>query len=346
MAASVCRTLKSVAPLSSGTVRPFAEMMPRVTLSPPSSASAFPIAITSSPTCSLSELPSFATGRPVASTLSTARSLSVERPSTLAFLLVPSVNVTSISPPAPSTTWLFVTMMPSDEITKPVPAPPLSFWLPETAPPVRIATTAGSTFWRMPWMSCGSAIVDVLRELLRPSTGARSPCASTSRPSSRGRCHPAVPPPTRAPMSAPATNCFHAPGGHVGGSGGGGGGRRWPGRRRRGRVPVAATAAAPSRSTGGSRGRYGRLVRSSGPALLGGHRLGRVARTGSPVGRRRRWAGSRSRALRQWFRELFGRLRRHTKASTRFRVPAKPETRLRAVLGTIWRHLPLHSPNG
>ncbi len=129
-----------------------------------------PIATTSSPTWSLSELPSFADGSPVASTFNTARSLSVERPSTFADLLVPSVNVTWISPFAPSTTWLFVTMMPSDEMTNPVPAPPLSFWSPETAPPVRIATTAGSTFWRMPWMSCGSAMVDVLRELV-PAVG-------------------------------------------------------------------------------------------------------------------------------------------------------------------------------
>ena len=69
-------------------------------------------------------------------------------------------------PPAPSTTWLFVTITPSEEMTKPVPAPPPSLWSPVAAPPVRMATTEGSTFERMLWMSVASAIAEVLRAAL------------------------------------------------------------------------------------------------------------------------------------------------------------------------------------
>src|SRR6476661_463997 len=228
-------------------------MMPRVTLRPPSSASAFPIAMTSSPTWVSSELPSFANASPVASTLSTARSLSPEVPSTFAVLLVPSVKVTSMLPFAPWTTWLLVTTTPSAEITKPVPSPL----------PVRIATTAGSTFARIPWMSCASAITEVLRPVaavLGRTTTVRVVVSLLSRAETPA----ATPPPTSAPTSAPATNCFHAPGrlGALAPGGGDCGG---------GAAPVASGRGAPAGQGGGPIGSTGAVTGSAplGTSLVG-----------------------------------------------------------------------------
>ena len=99
-------------------------------VSPPCSASAFPMATTSSPTCTSSESPSSMVGRSVASTFThreVARRVAPEH------LRVADRAVGEHAPGScsrPSTTWLLVTITPSDEITKPVPAAP-----PESGPP-------------------------------------------------------------------------------------------------------------------------------------------------------------------------------------------------------------------
>ena len=87
--------------------RPVALTIPVVTVC--SRPNGLPIAMTGSPTCSSAELPSGITGRPVASTLSRARSVLGSRPTTFAGSSRPSESLTLISV-APSTTWLFVTM--------------------------------------------------------------------------------------------------------------------------------------------------------------------------------------------------------------------------------------------
>ena len=65
IAASVWMTSSSALPVLVPTSRCRPEMIPRVTLSPPWSASALPIATTSSPTCTSSESPSAIVGSPV-----------------------------------------------------------------------------------------------------------------------------------------------------------------------------------------------------------------------------------------------------------------------------------------
>ncbi len=87
--------------------RPVALTMPVVTVR--SRPKGLPIAITGSPTCSAPESPSGITGRPVASTLRSARSVRGSRPTTLPGSSRPSSILTWISV-APSTTWLLVMM--------------------------------------------------------------------------------------------------------------------------------------------------------------------------------------------------------------------------------------------
>src|SRR3954453_6987338 len=217
-------------------------MIPWVTESPPSRASALPTATTWSPTCSASELPSFTVGRFLPSTLSTARSYSGARPSSFAACFVPSLNATSIRPLASATTWLLVTMTPSGEITKPVPSPPLD--PPEspekspesTAAPVWTVTTAPLTFARTACTSLALPITDVLLtgfDAVPPTTPVRVVLVVSSFVASATPA--AVPPPTRAPTTTPTTN-WRQPGpreppsaaGVADGSGdcgGGGGGR-------------------------------------------------------------------------------------------------------------------------
>ena len=106
------------------------------------------MATTSSPTWTSSELPSAMVGSPVASTLTTARSLGALCPRIRASRVVPSENTAWILW-APSITWLLVTITPSDEITNPVPAAP-----PESGPPSSTsATTAGTSVFRICAMS-------------------------------------------------------------------------------------------------------------------------------------------------------------------------------------------------
>ena len=87
--------------------RPSAETMPEVTVWP--KPKGLPIASTMSPTRSVSEEPKVVAGRSVASTCSTARSVSGSLPTTLASSFLPSESDTSISSAA-STTWLLVRM--------------------------------------------------------------------------------------------------------------------------------------------------------------------------------------------------------------------------------------------
>jgi hypothetical protein len=102
-----------VVPLpGSCTVRPSALTTPAVTVGPPGSASALPIATTQSPTCNWSESPSWATGRSSAVIWITARSVCGSRPMSVAVKVRPSVSETA-SCCAPSMTWLLVRMWPS-----------------------------------------------------------------------------------------------------------------------------------------------------------------------------------------------------------------------------------------
>ena len=94
--------------------------MPSVTV--PDSPSGEPIASTGSPTTTLSELPSGSAGRFLAFTSQhrdvIARGLA-ERPSPT--VERPLLKVTSTSPWASATTWLFVTMTPVSSMTNPEP---------------------------------------------------------------------------------------------------------------------------------------------------------------------------------------------------------------------------------
>ena len=87
--------------------RPVPLMIPTVTVW--SRPNGLPIAITGSATRSAVELPSAIAGRPVASTLMTAMSVSGSLPTSLAASFRPSLRVTSMAL-APSTTWWLVTM--------------------------------------------------------------------------------------------------------------------------------------------------------------------------------------------------------------------------------------------
>ena len=87
--------------------RPSAETMPMVTVWP--KPKGLPIASTTSPTRSVSTEPKVIAGRSLASTRSTARSVSGSLPTTVASSTLPSDNDTSISSAA-STTWLLVRM--------------------------------------------------------------------------------------------------------------------------------------------------------------------------------------------------------------------------------------------
>jgi hypothetical protein len=88
-------------------LRPVALTMPWVTVCPTPKGS--PTASTTSPTCTEPGSANVTGCRPVASTFSTARSVSGSVPSTRAAATLPSGSMTAISL-APSTTWLLVRM--------------------------------------------------------------------------------------------------------------------------------------------------------------------------------------------------------------------------------------------
>ena len=130
MAASVWRNFaRRILPSS----RPLPLMMPALTVV--SSSNGLPIAITQSPMSSLSESPSFETGRSWAfSSLMTARSLSGSVLISAALNSRPSGSST-VTVSAPATTWLLVSTRPSLSTITPEPTPergcvwPPSGWL-------------------------------------------------------------------------------------------------------------------------------------------------------------------------------------------------------------------------
>ena len=94
--------------------------MPAVTVPP--RLNGLPIAITHSPSRSLSESPNLtAFSGLVGLTLSSARSVLVSRPMTSAFRMVPSLRMTLTSS-APLMTWLLVTTSPDASMMKPEPS--------------------------------------------------------------------------------------------------------------------------------------------------------------------------------------------------------------------------------
>ncbi|MPN12349.1 hypothetical protein SDC9_159665 [bioreactor metagenome] len=100
IAASVWISLNLRSPISMERFK--ALITPAVTLPLNSRPSGLPIAIAGSPRIRLSESPRAATGKPVASTLTTARSVAGSEPSTLPGMVRPSNKETTIS-------WAFST---------------------------------------------------------------------------------------------------------------------------------------------------------------------------------------------------------------------------------------------
>ncbi len=130
--------------------RPLALTTPLVTVGPPGRSRALPMARTSSPTWSASELPSSAAVSPSASIWSTARSVGASRPTMLAWNWRPSSRVMVILsagwPVSTVMTWLLVTMWPSSSMMKPVPTPGGGVTCPNTssvAASLRMCTTDG-----------------------------------------------------------------------------------------------------------------------------------------------------------------------------------------------------------
>ena len=118
--ASVWMKSVNVRPASfDGTERPSAETTPVVTV--PLRPNGLPTATTVSPIIRSKEVPIGAAVRFFESTRRTARSLSGSTPISFAGTCVPSLKLT-VMREAPSTTWLFVTMMPSLDQTKPEPS--------------------------------------------------------------------------------------------------------------------------------------------------------------------------------------------------------------------------------
>ena len=128
IAASVCKALikeLSVAESPAVTGRFFALMIPKVTV--PDKPSGEPIAITGSPTATLSLSPNWRAGRFFALIFNTARSYEESRPRIVPSYISPLLSVTRIVPPFSATaaiTWLFVKIYPLLSITKPDPVPP------------------------------------------------------------------------------------------------------------------------------------------------------------------------------------------------------------------------------
>ena len=97
-----------------------AETMPAVTVPP--RLNGLPIAITHSPSRSLSESPNFTAFSGLSGlTLSSARSVLVSRPTISAFRVVPSLRMTLTSS-ASAMTWLLVTIRPDGSMMKPEPS--------------------------------------------------------------------------------------------------------------------------------------------------------------------------------------------------------------------------------
>mmetsp|Transcript_5253 Transcript_5253/g.14087 ORF Transcript_5253/g.14087 Transcript_5253/m.14087 type:complete len:323 (-) Transcript_5253:631-1599(-) len=123
IAASVCIKFSLFSGIPTSAALRFSELtMPSVTVL--SSPSGLPTAMTQSPTCKSSLMPSGATGTliPFVSIFTTARSKRSSLPFTTPMNDRPSVSVT-VTFEAPFTTCAFVTSSPSSEIMKPEPCP-------------------------------------------------------------------------------------------------------------------------------------------------------------------------------------------------------------------------------
>ena len=117
-----------IVPLPVSNERPTAETMPRVTVGAPARSSALPIATTSSPTCTVVELPTSAVVSP-----STPRTRSS---ATSAAVSIPTTCALRASPPA-AVTWTSATMA-SAAVHPPAPAPAPSLRAARAAPAGRV----------------------------------------------------------------------------------------------------------------------------------------------------------------------------------------------------------------
>lgn len=133
--------------------------MPLVTV--PVSPSGEPIATTSSPTWTPSELPSVATFRPEGafSNLMSARSFLLSVPTTFAVYDLPLLSCTLISE-APEMTWLLVTISPLDEMITPEPVDEPAFEVALTS--TILGLTAWATPATVPFLAAGTTVVLVL----------------------------------------------------------------------------------------------------------------------------------------------------------------------------------------
>src|SRR5581483_9405765 len=283
MAASVWRTWRRVSVLPpepwspAEIVRSRAETMPSVTVGPPSRARALPMATTESPTTRASELPILTAGRPLASTLRTARSAVASFPRTRPASLRPSASVT-VMVLAPAMTWLLVTITPSGLRTNPLPAPCSgTAWRKAPTPRawVWMDTTDGPTAWTIWWTSPGWARSDARAAATALELTAGAAVVVWFRAT--------IPPATRAPTTAPTTTPARKrrPGpaaptqgreGRAAGGGGGGGGGAYGGGK-------------PSPVGGAAGGATGGPQLKAGPGSPGPRgSLGSAGRPGDPAG--------------------------------------------------------------
>src|SRR6185503_16205003 len=215
MAASVCRkSSKGPWPIE----RPLALMMPAVTVCWRPKGE--PMASTQSPTLSLSESPSVAEGKvPPPWRRSTARSVRLSTPATLALYFLPSAVVASISL-ARSTTWAFVSTVPDGSTITPDPRLRAGSGRSGVSPPkkrrknsspknssigvrpaprvtVLMLTTAGPTL---------SATWEKLPDGTGSAAGTTAPCTPAGRGGRAVGLARSTAPAPQAPRPAPATS--------------------------------------------------------------------------------------------------------------------------------------------
>ena len=170
-----------------------AETMPAVTVPP--RLNGLPIAITHSPSRSLSLSPNFTALSGLSGlTRSSARSVLVSRPTISAFNVLPSLRMTLISS-ASAMTWLLVTTSPDASMMKPEPSeltrrgvwapPPCPFW-----PRRFLKNSSKNSSNGEPGGSCGMAVVFIstvcLVEIL--TTASITASATSAMPSGPRAC--------------------------------------------------------------------------------------------------------------------------------------------------------------
>ena len=164
-----------------------------------------PTATTVWPTLSPPDLPSAAgTRSSTPLTLITAMSVIGSVPTTVAFLVVPSLKFTVIDPlsPTPATTWLLVRMLPSLLSTMPEPDPAPDW--PVTLTLTTEGSTALATFSTVP--SCDGGGLGGLERRQRCSSGCWSPPSSLKAWKAAAPPTPAAPPSTSAPTRTAAVS--------------------------------------------------------------------------------------------------------------------------------------------